>query len=58
MQFTGHKTQSVFKRSNIVGGSDLSDAAQKLEAFLTTEPKQEQPTGKVRQFKRRAAGSR
>ena len=32
MQLTGHKTRSVFERHNIVGGSDLKDAARMLDA--------------------------
>jgi hypothetical protein len=31
-QMTGHKTRAVFDRYNIVGGSDLKDAAAKLDA--------------------------
>ena len=33
MQMTGHKTQSVFERSNIVSECDLVEAAKKLNAF-------------------------
>jgi integrase len=51
MMMTGHKTRSVFERYNIVAGSDLADAAQKLEAFLTSK-QDEKPTGKIRRFRR------
>ncbi len=33
MQMTGHKTWSVCERYNIVSEGDLTDAAQKLNAF-------------------------
>jgi integrase len=33
MQMTGHKTRSVFERYNIVSGTDLSDAAVKLDSL-------------------------
>jgi integrase len=35
MQMTGHKTRSVFERYDIVSGSDLRDAAKRLEAAMT-----------------------
>lgn len=54
MTMTGHKTRMVFERYNIVSGADQADAAQKLEAFLTST-RAEKPSGKVRQFKRRQA---
>ena len=50
MMMTGHKTRSVFERYNIVAGSDLADAAQKLETFMTATPPK-QGAGKVRRFK-------
>jgi integrase len=57
MMMTGHKTRSVFERYNITGGSDLNDAAGKLEAFLTRKPAAEsKPTARVRPFKRAAGG--
>ena len=34
MAISGHKTQAVFKRYNIVSGRDLKDAATKLESYL------------------------
>src|SRR5215471_7367384 len=33
MQMTGHKTRSVFERYNVISGSDLKEAAKKLNAF-------------------------
>lgn len=33
MQLTGHKTRSVFERYNVTSGSDLKEAAKKLDAF-------------------------
>jgi hypothetical protein len=35
MQLTGHKTRAVFERYNIVNAGDLSDAAQRLDTYLT-----------------------
>jgi integrase len=34
MAISGHKTQAVFKRYNIVSGRDIKDAATKLESYL------------------------
>ena len=39
MQLTGHKTRAVFERYNIVSAGDLSDAAQRLDAYLTNQAK-------------------
>src|SRR5215471_831496 len=33
MQMTGHKTRSVLERYNVTSGSDLKEAAKKLNAF-------------------------
>jgi hypothetical protein len=50
MMMTGHKTRSVFERYNIVAGTDLADAAQKLETFMTSAPPKAE-AGKIRRFK-------
>jgi integrase len=34
MQITGHKTESVFERYNIVDSGDLRDAAKKVESYI------------------------
>ncbi len=34
MQISGHKTRSIFDRYNIVDGSDIGDAAKKLDEYL------------------------
>jgi integrase len=39
MEISGHKTQAVFKRYNIVSGRDLKDAAAKLESYLVAQGK-------------------
>lgn len=49
MQLTGHKTRSVFERYNIVAGSDLADAARKLETYSTRATEQH-GAAKVHQF--------
>lgn len=36
MQMTGHKTDSVFRRYDIVSSGDLRDAARKLDAVVST----------------------
>jgi integrase len=36
-QMTGHKTRSIFERYNITSGSDLRDAAAKLDAFARAQ---------------------
>ena len=33
MAISGHKTQTVFKRYNIVSGRDIKEAANKLESY-------------------------
>jgi integrase len=38
MQLTGHKTRAVFERYNIVSPSDLREAAQRLDTFLSGGP--------------------
>lgn len=55
MMMTGHKTRSVFERYNIVAGTDLADAAQKLEVFMSTKPT-DSSAAKVRQFGSQANG--
>jgi integrase len=37
MTMSGHKTRSVFERYNVVGGTDLTDAARKLDFFERPE---------------------
>lgn len=53
MMMTGHKTRSVFERYNIVAGTDLADAAQKLETFMTGRTA-DTKGGRLRQFRQRA----
>lgn len=55
MQLTGHKTRSVFERYNIVAGSDLADAAAKLEQYSSSRASEQHGAGKVRPFTRRKA---
>ena len=38
MEWTGHKTASVFQTYNIVSKSDLEEAALKLVAHVTNQP--------------------
>jgi integrase len=38
MRFTGHKTASIFRRYDIVTRDDLAEAAQRLEAHLSSQP--------------------
>lgn len=35
MQLTGHKTRAVFERYHIVTAGDLSDAARRLDGYLS-----------------------
>jgi integrase len=37
MKFTGHKTQSIFRRYDIVAESDLIEGGEKLNAFYTAQ---------------------
>jgi hypothetical protein len=39
MRLTGHKTPSVFARYNIVSDGDLREAARKLDASTTQQPR-------------------
>lgn len=48
MQISGHKTEAVYRRYDIVDEADLRDAARRLEAWLertTAEPLQSCPAG-------------
>jgi hypothetical protein len=45
MAISGHKTQAVFKRYNIVSGRDLKDAATKLESYLRKQTTTEAAAG-------------
>jgi integrase len=38
MQFSGHKTPAIFRRYNIVTGSDLAEAAARLNQYLAAQP--------------------
>jgi hypothetical protein len=42
-----HKTRSVFERYDIVAGSDLADAADRLQMFLTGKSPETRKAGKV-----------
>jgi integrase len=39
MAISGHKTQAVFKRYNILSGRDLKDAAARLESYFVAQGK-------------------
>jgi len=38
MALSGHKTRAIFDRYNIVSGTDLTDAADKLQSHLSQQP--------------------
>jgi integrase len=47
MQFTGHKTNSMYRRYRIVSEDDMREAAEAFQAHLSSYPK----TPKVKQLK-------
>jgi hypothetical protein len=39
MQFSGHRTASVFRRYDIIAPRDLAAASERLDAYLAGQPK-------------------
>jgi hypothetical protein len=40
MKISGHKTASVFRRYKIISGTDLHEAARKLDVYLRLQEKE------------------
>lgn len=38
MNISGHRTQSIFDRNNIVSGADLASALERRDQYLDTGP--------------------
>ena len=47
MQISGHSTDSIFDRYNIIDSADMQDAGSKLETYLNAQPGAEKPGPKV-----------
>ena len=45
MKISGHKTNYVFKRYNIVNTADVEQAMERLNEFHLTEDAQREPSG-------------
>ena len=56
MAISGHKTQAVFKRYNIVSGRGIKDAATKLESYLEKQ-KEAKPAAARRRRNRDNSGT-
>jgi hypothetical protein len=54
MALSGHKTNSVFRRYDIISTDDLDDAAAKLDAALAPPPTSQKRPARVRTFGKRS----
>ena len=54
MRITGHKTRSIFDRYDIVSGSDLQEAAEKMNVFTAEQKAKAKAArkGQLSQFKK------